>query len=648
MVQLRCGIGLFVVLAFVLFPVLSSTHSTVKPTSESVLATSVDEFALTGNVESEIWYFPIVDGAVQPGHVLHEFEPARVAGLGIFDYENDLDLDFVALILPAPGGEPSGEIELYLFKNVEGTFEITEIPHTLPASGGYWVRWSRMAAADFYKDGYCDFGVSVVDDGPTKLYLFTYDPVGDAFVQSHIGDATWATHAYTMGAGDANEDGFQDFLTFDYVGAIDFSDDVFLYSGDGAGGFAASYACSTIHSANDLTVGDFDNDGCLDLIVGLDDDGDPGGAWLYVGDCTGNFRLTDRTPVFDLDPLHNSGYDHNTGAGWMDAFDVDKDENLDLLAYVYGSDHDPFSPKLLFIKGNGDGTFEDAVLIHDCIGEGAGASSICAPVKLEVPPPDARGLKAGAIEALEALKPTGGNKLDKEIDKAIRNVERSLDENYWLGNLHLDSKHGHEVFSEEKRATVRLVREMKKRKFPAELEDDFLALINMLLNADMMIAQTAIDDAIVAGADPDQIARAEEEMENAQEKRDEGEYTHVIDHYRKVWEHALKAIKKGARARNEQITVSERGLPGAFSLLQISPNPVTSSGTIRYLLAEDCYVSLDVYNIAGRKVVTLVDEHQEAGFRSVDLDAAESLNGVYFYRLVAGDLAATRKMIVLK
>jgi len=97
-------------------------------------------------------------------------------------------------------------------------------------------------------------------------------------------------------------------------------------------------------------------------------------------------------------------------------------------------------------------------------------------------------------------------------------------------------------------------------------------------------------------------------------------------------------------------------LPKAFSLSQNSPNPFNPSTTISYTIPEGFAklpVKLNVYNIRGQLVRTLVDQTQGAGAYSVNWDGSDShgrrvSSGVYFYRLVAGDFVSTRKMVVLK
>ncbi|MBD3367388.1 MAG: T9SS type A sorting domain-containing protein [Candidatus Eisenbacteria bacterium] len=107
------------------------------------------------------------------------------------------------------------------------------------------------------------------------------------------------------------------------------------------------------------------------------------------------------------------------------------------------------------------------------------------------------------------------------------------------------------------------------------------------------------------------------------------------------------------------VTTSTTGIEGgeitpvAFELRQNAPNPFNPTTVIRYSLPEQAKVTVEVYNIAGRKVRTLVDEEQEAGLRSVTWDGTDDAgrsvaSGVYLYRIDAGEHSAKRRMVLLK
>jgi hypothetical protein len=94
-------------------------------------------------------------------------------------------------------------------------------------------------------------------------------------------------------------------------------------------------------------------------------------------------------------------------------------------------------------------------------------------------------------------------------------------------------------------------------------------------------------------------------------------------------------------------------LPQKFTLEQNFPNPFNPFTTLRYDLPEDALVNITIYDMLGRKVKTLVNTTQDAGFKSVIWDATNNQGrpasaGVYLYNLQAGEFVQTKKMVLLK
>ncbi len=93
--------------------------------------------------------------------------------------------------------------------------------------------------------------------------------------------------------------------------------------------------------------------------------------------------------------------------------------------------------------------------------------------------------------------------------------------------------------------------------------------------------------------------------------------------------------------------------PSSFSL-QNYPNPFNPTTIISYQLPVNADVTLNIYNIAGQKLRTLVNENKPAGYHSVLWNGTDENNqpvpsGVYFYQLTTGsDLSETKRMIILK
>lgn len=88
--------------------------------------------------------------------------------------------------------------------------------------------------------------------------------------------------------------------------------------------------------------------------------------------------------------------------------------------------------------------------------------------------------------------------------------------------------------------------------------------------------------------------------------------------------------------------------PYEFSLSQNYPNPFNPATTINFTLPTPQNVSLDIFNSAGEKVATIVNESLQAGYHSINFNASKLSSGVYFYSIKAGDFVAVRKMILLK
>jgi hypothetical protein len=94
-------------------------------------------------------------------------------------------------------------------------------------------------------------------------------------------------------------------------------------------------------------------------------------------------------------------------------------------------------------------------------------------------------------------------------------------------------------------------------------------------------------------------------------------------------------------------------LPSNYTLGQNFPNPFNPNTTISYQLSALSHVTLEVFDLLGRKVSTLVDATQSPGRHIVKWDGSSLSSGVYFYRLRARDaltgserLVGTKKMLL--
>ena len=96
-------------------------------------------------------------------------------------------------------------------------------------------------------------------------------------------------------------------------------------------------------------------------------------------------------------------------------------------------------------------------------------------------------------------------------------------------------------------------------------------------------------------------------------------------------------------------SVSDRtGPPREFVLAQNYPNPFNPTTVIEYVLPRESFVKLEVFNVLGERVATLVDGVRAAGYYSTPLDGKNLASGLYLYRLEAGSFVQTRKLLLVR
>ncbi|MEJ2719989.1 MAG: FlgD immunoglobulin-like domain containing protein [bacterium] len=113
----------------------------------------------------------------------------------------------------------------------------------------------------------------------------------------------------------------------------------------------------------------------------------------------------------------------------------------------------------------------------------------------------------------------------------------------------------------------------------------------------------------------------------------------------------MVVLEDGGELRSGSIRVRSSGFN--LGLMQNYPNPFNPTTRIEFSLPERSHVSIVVYDPAGRRVATLVDEMRPAGTGNVRWDGRNAAgnpvsSGVYFYRMTTGKTVLTKKMILLK
>ncbi|MCX8010544.1 MAG: T9SS type A sorting domain-containing protein, partial [Ignavibacteria bacterium] len=85
-----------------------------------------------------------------------------------------------------------------------------------------------------------------------------------------------------------------------------------------------------------------------------------------------------------------------------------------------------------------------------------------------------------------------------------------------------------------------------------------------------------------------------------------------------------------------------------FSLSQNYPNPFNPATTIQFRIPYSQLITLKVYDVLGREVITLLNKPMQAGQHKVEWNASNFPSGVYIYRLTAGTFSDTKKMLLMK
>lgn len=127
------------------------------------------------------------------------------------------------------------------------------------------------------------------------------------------------------------------------------------------------------------------------------------------------------------------------------------------------------------------------------------------------------------------------------------------------------------------------------------------------------------------------------------------EVTHVVnfvDYFYTADYYSIHHLRWGEPTDIHFETESE--LPGSFQVFQNYPNPFNAVTTIQYDLPQASVVNIDIYNILGRKVKTLISKIQPAGYHQVIWNADDISSGLYFYRIQVNDYIQSKKMLLLK
>lgn len=319
------------------------------------------KFFVAITTDDQIYAFPISD----------EPQIGEYVGIGavaaVADFDNDGQNEILAV------REDDRRLRLYDNDNGQGFIELIVSEDAYPPENFSLVRPGvhDSAVADFDNNNLLDFAFSGrrcsaphCGSSGEGLIQIHFNMGGNQFERVSL-DVEGVMNRDMEGVigldnGDFNSDGFQD-LAAQHYWSRPSANTAHLFIGNGDRSFDDNVVFSNSNPSNwqggtqSMASGDFNNDGNLDLIVGQDDDGDPGQTWLYLGNGEGEFTYF--IPAYDTNTDNESGND-KPGSGTSDAYDFDSDGNLDVIAAASNIG-------LLLFKGNGDGTFQDPITIDD-------------------------------------------------------------------------------------------------------------------------------------------------------------------------------------------------------------------------------------------------------------------------------------------
>jgi hypothetical protein len=312
------------------------------------------------------------NGTFAPPIRVGDYTVASLESMAIADFTGDGLLDFIA----GTGGNPG---RLYLYqRNASYNFTVKPLGQSTPQPIDPSDYGLALTAADLNNDGHLDFlenlnigftGGNWIAKGHAYLNDGTgnFSKIEDAYDFSDI--FTGWTLAKSSTLADVDGDGNVDMLASEQASGGAVGSMVYLLLGRGDGTFRAPEpAFTTVNRpATHLTLGDFNNDGHIDSIIGMDDDGDPGAAYLFFGKGDGSFVEPGRE-VFDVQPERDSGNDQ-PGSGNLQAFDVNHDGILDIIAAykLRGVDDPDEGSRLVFIRGLGNGYFASPIITEENI-----------------------------------------------------------------------------------------------------------------------------------------------------------------------------------------------------------------------------------------------------------------------------------------
>jgi len=543
--------------------------------------------------------------------------PFLGGGVSFYDFDGDGMEDLTL-------STGSGEL-IHVYEN--GGLSFTNIASQMNCTDLFQSK--TILWADYDNDGDKDLFVANYG-GSDKLYR---NEGGMNFVDvtAAVGilEGAWASMAACWA--DYNNDGFLDLYVTTYSDELTFgSIPNLLYKNQGTGSFTevgrtAGVADSLSHPLA-VTFLDYDDDGWQDIYIANDK---YEGNVLFHNNGDGSFS----------DVSDGSGADVQLDAMGIAVGDYDDDGDLDM--YVSNS---PLGNVLL--RNNGDGTFSDVTIVS-----GVGVYRGCWGVNffdfdndmdLDLYVSASNGPPAAYNVLFEnnggIFTATSGNGLDAETSESYGNA---------IGDFNNDGYCDIAVLN----ATAFTLWENSggnnhwiklKLEGTVSNRDALGALIEIYVGGSRLIRHTRCGISYLS--------------QNTSIENIGVGSANVVDSVTVKWPSGVVDRVSGLAVNQTYYVLEgqtatgikhEGSIPPDVVLNQNHPNPFIRGTEISYRLPKEMRVRVDVFNVLGQRVATVVDREKAAGYHAVQFDGNGLTTGVYFYRIKAGERTETRKMVLI-
>ena len=96
------------------------------------------------------------------------------------------------------------------------------------------------------------------------------------------------------------------------------------------------------------------------------------------------------------------------------------------------------------------------------------------------------------------------------------------------------------------------------------------------------------------------------------------------------------------------MSINDNLIPIHYTLTKPYPNPFNPSTTISFSIPQSEMVSINIYDITGKLITTLINDNLNIGYHSIDWDGTNHSSGMYLVRMESGEYVETQKLLLVK